>query len=175
MAATHKLHTRAPKHTASSTHVHSTATTKNIIRTACGLASTASALLLRNHSVSYSTCTYIHGIRAAHADGSHAQAARIGGVRVGANHEEAGDGVVLQHCMRACVCVCVCVCACVCVCVCVCARARVCGWRSSPAPRGRVAPQLGGDPAVLQGGEQEGARECRVACLCACPAPSKAR
>ncbi len=36
-------------------------------------------------------------IRAADPDGGHAEAARVGRVRVGADHETAGEGVVLQH------------------------------------------------------------------------------
>ncbi len=36
-------------------------------------------------------------VRAAHADGDHAEAARVGGVGVGADHEAAREGVVLEH------------------------------------------------------------------------------
>ena len=36
-------------------------------------------------------------VGAAHADGDHAEAARVGRVRVGADHEAAGEGVVLEH------------------------------------------------------------------------------
>jgi len=36
-------------------------------------------------------------VRAAHTDGGHAEAARVGRVRVGADHEAAGKRVVLQH------------------------------------------------------------------------------
>ena len=39
----------------------------------------------------------VHGVGAAHANGAHAQAAGVGGVRVGADHHAAGERVVLQH------------------------------------------------------------------------------
>ena len=44
----------------------------------------------------------VHRIRAAHADRAHAQAARVGRVRVRADHHAARECIVLQHDLRGC-------------------------------------------------------------------------
>lgn len=41
---------------------------------------------------------HVHSISTTHTDSSHTQATSIGGVGVSADHQEAGDGVVLQDC-----------------------------------------------------------------------------
>ncbi len=43
------------------------------------------------------SCHDIHSIGATHTHSAHAQATRIGGVRVCADHHATGEGVVLQH------------------------------------------------------------------------------
>jgi hypothetical protein len=40
---------------------------------------------------------HVHGVRAADADGDHAETAGVGGVGVGPDHHPAGEGVVLEH------------------------------------------------------------------------------
>lgn len=40
----------------------------------------------------------VHSVRATDTNGACVEAARIGGVGVCANHQEARDGVVLEHC-----------------------------------------------------------------------------
>jgi len=46
------------------------------------------------------TCHDVNGISATHANGGGSQAAGVGRVGVSADHEEAGDGIVLQHCRK---------------------------------------------------------------------------